>query len=114
MDSPEPESGHVRPTVVKDGKYNLTYTVWTCQTEMASNTTRANQLFNCRATATSETLGPHPDVMTMQEASLRIFCHDAQVAHHDRDVRTFAAVPLDINPQRGATCLVGGAMGEAA
>ena len=34
--------------------------------------------------------------MTMQEASLRTFCHDALFAHHDRDVRTFAAFQLDI------------------
>ena len=28
------------------------------------------------ATVATDALGPHSDVMTMQEASLRIFCHD--------------------------------------
>ena len=35
-------------------------------------------------------------VMTMQEANLTIFCHDALFAYHDKDVRTFAAFPLYI------------------
>ena len=48
------------------------------------------------ARSAHEALGPNDDVMTMQEASLRIFCHDALFPHHDRDVRTFAAFSLDL------------------
>ena len=48
------------------------------------------------ARVATEVLGPDPDVMTMQEANLTIFCHDALFAYHDKDVRTFAAFPLYI------------------
>ena len=40
-----------------------------------------------------DTLGPSSDTMTQAEADLRMFIHDATVAHHDKDYRCFAAFP---------------------
>ena len=41
-------------------------------------------------------LGEEADTLTLQEANLRVFCHDSLCAHHDRDMRSLVVFPLDI------------------